>query len=225
MTKEPIWFKIILAGSMLSPQSLGLRTKGLVKGGAISLQASLPKAISKGGRMMSRRGEMRRIWFVSVMLLLTSLSLAGCTGVKIVDRAPVSLDALSLNEVRVPVDEHDLAVLAIDFDPPLEYEQIMVKGEQATLLVAVENIGLQTESDVKVKARLSVHEDDAPILEKTCLIDAIAPGQIKIARFRGISRIPYRQAYDLKVWVLPVLGEVGKANNEKGYDLYINMPQ
>ena len=101
----------------------------------------------------------------------------------------------------------------------------MIKGEQATLLVAVENIGLQTEFDVKVKARLSVGEDDAPILEKTCQIDTIAPGQIRIARFRGISRIPYRQSYNLKVWVLPVLGEVGKANNEKGYDLYINMPQ
>lgn len=173
---------------------------------------------------MSRRGEMRCIWFVTVMLL-TSLSLAGCAGVKIVDRAPVSLDALSLSKVKTPVDEHDLAVLAIDFDPPLEYEQIMVKGEQATLLVAVENIGLQTEFGVKVKARLFVNEGDTPILEKTCQIDVIAPGQIKIARFRDISRIPYQQAYNLKVWVLPVLGEVGMANNEKDYDLYINMPQ
>ncbi len=173
---------------------------------------------------MSRRGEIRCIWFVMVMLL-TSLSSAGCAGVKIVDRAPVSLDTPSLNEVRVPVDEHDLAVLAIDFDPPLEYEQIMVKGEQATLLVAVENIGLQTESDVKVKARLSALEDDTPILEKICQIETIAPGQIKIARFKGISRVPYRQAYNLKVWVLPVLDEVSMANNEKGYDLYINMPQ
>jgi hypothetical protein len=123
------------------------------------------------------------------------------------------------------VDEHDLAVLAIDFDPSLEYEQIMVKGEQATLLVAVENIGLQTEADVKVKARLSAHEDDTPILEKTCHIDTIAPGQIKIARFRGISRIPYRRAYRLKVWVLPVLGEVSTANNQKSYDLFVNMPR
>jgi hypothetical protein len=138
-------------------------------------------------------------------MMLTSLSLTGCAGVKIVDRAPVSLDTLSLNKVTIPVDEHDLAVLAIDFDPSLDYEQIMVKGE--------------------VKARLSAYEDDAPILEKTCQIDAIAPGQIKIARFRGISRIPYRPAYRLQVWVLPVFGEVGTANNQKSYDLYINMPQ
>jgi len=160
-----------------------------------------------------------------VIMMLTSLSLAGCAGVEIVDRAPVSLDTLSLTKVRTPMDEHDLAVLAIDFDPSLEYEQIVFKGEQATLLVAVENIGLQTEDDVKVKARLSAYDDDTPILEKTCHIDTIAPGQIKIARFKDISRIPYQRAYRLQVWVLPVLGEIGMANNQKSYDLYITMPR
>ena len=174
---------------------------------------------------MSQRGEMRCIWLVTVIMMLTSLSLAGCAGVEIVDRAPVSFDTLSLSKARTPVDEHDLAVLAIDFDPSLGYRQITVRGEQATLLVAVENIGLQTEADVEVKARLSAYDDDTPILEKTCHIDTIAPGQIKIARFKDISRIPYRQAYRLKVWVLPVLGEIGVANNQKSYDLYINKPQ
>ena len=174
---------------------------------------------------MSQRGEMRCIQLVIVIMMLAFLSLAGCAGVQIVDRPPVSLDTLSLGEVRAPLEEHDLAVLAIDFDPPLNYEQIMVKGEQATLLVAVENVGFQTEADVRVKARLSAYEDDTPILEKTCYIDTIAPGQIKIARFKDISRVPYRQAYRLKVWVLPVLGEIGMANNQKNYDLYINMPQ
>ena len=164
---------------------------------------------------MSQRGEMRCIWLVTVIMMLTSLSLAGCAGVEIVDRAPVSLDTLSLSKVRTPVDEHDLAVLAIDFDPSLEYEQIVVKGEQATLLVAVENIGLQTEVGVKVKARLTVLNDDDPILEKTCYIDTIAPGQIKIARFKDISRVPYRPAYRLKVWELPVVCEVCTQNNQK----------
>ena len=175
---------------------------------------------------MSQRGEMRCIWLGAVIMMLASLSLAGCAEVEIVDRATVSLDTLSLSsKIRAPVDEHDLAVLAIDFDPSLEYEQIVAKGEQATLLVAVENLGFQTEADVKVKARLSDYEDDTPILEKTCCIDTIAPGQIKIARFKDISRIPYRQAYRLKVWITPVAGEVGMANNQRSYDLYINMPQ
>jgi hypothetical protein len=154
-------------------------------------------------------------------MILASLSLAGCAGVEIVDRAPVSLDTLSLNKVKAPVDEHDLVVLAIDFAPSLDYEQIIAKGEEATLLVAVENAGLQTETDVKVKALLSTYEDDTPILEKTSYLDAIAPGQIKIACFKGISRLPYKPAYRLKVWVLPVPGEVGTANNQKSYDLYI----
>jgi hypothetical protein len=178
---------------------------------------------------MSHRGETCRIWFVVVIVMLTSLSLAGCAEIKIVDRTSDSLNTLSLSssksKVITPVEEHDLAVLAIDFDPPLDYEQIVVEGEQATLLVAVENIGLQTEADVKVKARLSASEDDALILERTCYIGAIAPGQIKIARFKDISRIPYRQEYLLKVWVLPVPGEAGVANNQRSYDLYITMPR
>ncbi|MBM4465607.1 MAG: hypothetical protein FJ014_08665 [Chloroflexi bacterium] len=165
---------------------------------------------------------MRCIWLVTVMML-ASLSLAGCAGVEIVDRAPISLDTLSRTKVRTRVYEHDLAVLAIDFDPSLDYEQIVVRGEQATLLVAVENLGFQTEADVKVKARLSGFEDDTPILEKTCYIDTIAPGQIKIARFKDISRVTYRPAYRLQVWVLPVPGEVSVENNQKSYDLYINV--
>ena len=169
---------------------------------------------------MSQRGKMRCIWLVTVIMMLASLSLAGCTTVQIVDRAPTPLDTLSPSKVRTRVDEHDVAVLAIDFDPPLDYEQIVVRGEQATLLVAVENIGLQTEADVIVKTRLSAYEDVTPILEKTCYIDTIAPGQIRIARFKDISRIPYRSVYRLKVWVLPVPGEIGIANNQRSYDLY-----
>jgi len=158
-------------------------------------------------------------------MMLASLSLAGCNGVEIVDRAPVPLDTLSLSKASPPPDEHDVAVLAIEFDPSLEYEQIMTRGEQATLLVAVENVGLQTEAEIKVKARLSTYEDDTPILEKTCYIDTIAPGQIKIARFKGISNIPYRQDYRLKVWILPVPGEIGIANNQRSYDLHLTMSQ
>ncbi len=172
---------------------------------------------------MWQRGEKRCIWLIAMIMMLVSLSLPGCATVEIVDRAPVSLDTLSLRENKTPVDEHDLAVLAIDFDPSLEYEQILAKGEQATLLVAVENVGLKTEADVTVKARLSAYEDNTPILEKTCHIDAIAPGQIKIARFKDISRIPYRSAYRLTVWVLAVPGEIGMANNQKSYDLHITI--
>jgi hypothetical protein len=172
---------------------------------------------------MWQRGETRCVWLIVVIMMLASLSLAGCAGVEIVDRAPASLDTLSLSKTRILADEHDLAVLAIDFDPSLEYEQILARGEQATLLAAVENMGLETEDDVIVKARLSAFEDETLILEKTCHIDAIAPGQIKIARFKGISRIPYRSAYRLKVWVLPVSGEISTANNQKSYDLHITV--
>jgi len=174
---------------------------------------------------MWQRGDKRYVWLIMVTMVLASLSLAGCAGVEIVDRAPASLDTLSLSKTRTLTDEHDLAVLAIDFDPSLDYEQILARGEQATLLAAVENMGVKTEIEVIVKVRLSTFEGDTLILEKTCYIDAIAPGQIKIARFKGISNVPYRLAYRLKVWVLPTPGETNTANNQKSYDLHITVSQ
>ncbi len=174
---------------------------------------------------MSQRCALRYIWLITLSVALASLTATGCAGVEIVDRAPVSLNTVSVGKNTTPIEEHDLAVLAIDFDPSLDATQIMVKDKRATLLVAVENVGLQAEYDVKVKARLSDYEDETLILEKTCYIDSIAPGQIKIARFKGIYRIPYRSSYRLKVWVVPVDGETGLANNQKSYDLYINIPQ
>ena len=161
---------------------------------------------------------------VTITTLLALLALAGCARVEVVDRFPPSTDEIASIPTQTPA-KHDLAVLAIDFDPPLEYEQLTASPEGVTLLVAVENSGLCTETDVKVKVELSSDEGHNLIVRRISYIDAIAPGEVKIARFKNLSRIPYRPTYRLRVQVLPVQGEVNKANNRRGYDLYVVGPR
>ncbi len=173
---------------------------------------------------MKRRAKMRCVWLL--VLAVALVSLPGCVKINIVDRTPATvLPPMELG-AAANADEHNLAVLAIDFDPPLEYEQIMAsKREGITLLVAVENTGGSSEDSVTVQAELSTDDGQTVILEDENLIPVIAPGEIKIVRFKTLGDIPYRSAYQLKVRVVPVKGEARTANNQKSYDLYITQPE
>ena len=165
--------------------------------------------------------------FNALAVTITFLALpvlAGCAQVEVVDRFPLPADKMASIPTRTPA-EHDLAVLAIDFDPPLEYEQLTVSPEGVTLLVAVENAGVHTETNVKVEAELSSDGGRNLIARRTGYIDTIAPGEVKIVRFKNLSRIPYRLTYRLRVRVLPVQGETNTANNQRGYDLYVIEPR
>jgi hypothetical protein len=172
---------------------------------------------------MKRRAKMRCVWLL--VLAVALVSLPGCVKINIVDRTPATVLPPVELDAAANADEHNLAVLAIDFDPPLEYEQIMAGREGITLLVAVENTGGSSENGVTVQAELSTDDGQMVILEDETLIPAIAPGEIKIVRFKTVGDIPYRSAYQLKVEVVPVKGEARTANNQKNYDLYVTQPE
>jgi hypothetical protein len=156
----------------------------------------------------------------SVLLLVTTV-LAGCVSVTVVDRSK-SLDGMPDSE-RDIVEEHDLAVLAVDFDPPLNYQEIMAcksRGEGITLLVAIENTGVNTEQNVLVQARLSERSSGTLYIEKRGTIETIAPGEIKIVQLRDTD-VPFSFEYTLAVSVIPVIGETRLDDNLKTYDLLI----
>jgi hypothetical protein len=172
---------------------------------------------------MKHRAQMWCVWLLA--LVVVPILLPGCVQINIVDRTPtITLPTAELDSFA-NADKHDLAVLAIDFDPPLEYEQIMASREGITLLVAVENSGGNSEDNVTVQVELATDEGQTIVLKDESLIPAIAPGEIKIARFKSLGDIPYRTAYQLKVWVAPVTGEALITNNQKSYDLYITQPE
>jgi hypothetical protein len=162
---------------------------------------------------------------VLVTLAVTVMWASGCAHVQIIDRTPSTVEPTPLAHEQ-DADDHNLAVLAVDFDPPLEYDEIMAsrnRGEGITLLVAVENTGSVTERDVALEAELSRGEGTTLILHKQGTIDVIGPGEIKLARFKD-TEIPFSYEYQLKVQVLPVEGEMRLADNVKSYDLVVTRP-
>jgi hypothetical protein len=157
-----------------------------------------------------------------IALALATVILGGCINIQIVDRTP------TVSETFVPegqdrLEEHDIAVLAVDFEPPLEYDEIVAlksRGEGITLLVAVENTGANTEQNVVVEVELSDENGETIFLHQQGGIDVVVPGEIKIVQFED-TEIPFSYSYQLRVWAAPVPGETHLGDNEKVYDLFI----
>ena len=172
--------------------------------------------------MLSRKSK-SVVAFLFVVLIAAGLS--GCIQIQIVDRTPASTEGTPFAQEQRP-GEHNLAVLAVDFDPPLVYEEIMARrdrGEGITLLVAVENTGTVAEDDVVVEVELSKDKGKTLFLHKQALIDAVVPGEIKLVHFKD-TEIPFSYEYQLRVRVKPVAGETRVIDNEKSYDLLMTHP-
>jgi len=167
---------------------------------------------------MWHRRDGRRLWLIVAIALLVMLLSSGCVQIEVLDLR--RSEAVPTLIPRPSTGEHDLALLALDFEPPLEGENLP-SGEGVTLLVAVENMGVWTETNVKVEARLSSYDGKEVLLERTGYIDVIAPGETKVVRLRSRVRIPYRPVYLLEVHVLPVEREVYPTNNHKCYEIRI----
>jgi len=163
-----------------------------------------------------------RVRLAFFVLLLSVTVLSGCVNVQVVDRS-VSAPNSVLGAKQNFAEEHDLSVLAVDFDPPLNYEEIMAcksRGEGITLLVAIENTGVSSEQNVLVQASLSELSSGTIYVEKRGTIETIAPGEIKIVHLRDTD-IPFSFEYSLAVSVVPVEGETRLEDNFKTYDLLI----
>lgn len=148
------------------------------------------------------------------------LVLTGCIRVEVVDHQEKT-DVKATSPSQITPDEHDLAILAMDFEPQLDYKQIVNNPDGVTLLIAVENTGLSTETDVSIKAQLSADEGRTIIVERSTEIASIAPGETQVVRFTQIPRPPYRPTYQLSVQVVAVPGETNLVNNSRIYDLLI----
>lgn len=166
--------------------------------------------------------ELRRV-LALLALMLCSLSLSGCDPVEIKEQVPAPLDEAPVAYESRPV-EHDLAILAIDFDPPLDNEELWAQPEQVTLLVALENRGLSPEQEAKVSAELCDLYQSEPLLRQSTTLAGLAPGEVEVVRFSGISNVPYRRRYQLEVRIAPVDGEWALANNARVYELTIRQP-
>jgi len=162
---------------------------------------------------------------ILVFITLAAIGMGGCINIQVIDRTPSTIDLTPFAPDQ-DVEEHNLAVLAVDFDPPLVYEEIMARkerGEGITLLVAVENTGATTEQDVSVEVELAKDKGKTLFLHKQGRIETIAPGEIKLVHFED-TEIPFSYEYRLLVRVETAKGETRVMDNVKTYDLLITQP-
>jgi hypothetical protein len=107
---------------------------------------------------------------------------------------------------------HDLAVISLDFDPPLRVLQIERVASDLSLLVAVDNKGTFTERQVAIVAELR-SQDDELLVRQRKVVDSIAPGQAAVVKVTGFGKIPARPGYVVAARVESVAGESNVDNN------------
>ena len=111
----------------------------------------------------------------------------------------------------------------MDFDPPLNYQQLILRRQAVELLVAVENNGRVTERDVTVGARLSSPEDPDFVVTQDASLSSIAPGEIQVVRFaRSRERSPFTRSTAWKCGSIRSLGSAILADNQKAFDIQIH---
>jgi len=165
----------------------------------------------------------RKVARIAGMLLLALVTLSGCVRVEVVDTTPVAgTPGAAIKPAVVSGGGHNLAVLAVDFDPPLDYQQLVAQRQAVTLLVAIENTGDVTERDVTVRAQLSTPENPDFLLTQGASLVSIAPGEVQVAHFSRLGEIPYYPAYHLEVMVDPVAGEGDRSDNGKAFDIQVH---
>lgn len=172
---------------------------------------------------MGPRNSRLMIPRIAGTFILVLATLAACAEVEVMDTTPAAKpeDTFS-SPLSAGSGEHNLAVLAVDFDPPLSYQQLIVRRQSVALLVAIENTGTRTERNVTVRVQLSTLEDSGLLLTEGASVASIAPGEIQVVRFARLGEIPYHHTYHLEVAVDPVDWESDLSDNRKAFDIQIH---
>lgn len=154
-------------------------------------------------------------------LFLISLAVLGCqSSIEVVTPAVTPV----LPVVTIVPAPYDLAIIDVDFDPSLDYSQIVSDGG-VTLLIAVENQGLASESNVEVTARLLetvAGEQPRELLNETAVIRSLAPREVRVVRFNQVTDLPLRERYELSVELVPVQGERDLRDNARIFDILVH---
>lgn len=118
---------------------------------------------------------------------------------------------------------HSIALIGVDFDPPLDYFRLM-PNSGLTLLVAVENRGFMAAPYVEVRGRLLDPTEanvQAIILDEVIVVRDLAPGELRVVRFSEVRDLPIRARYELVVQVGHVPGDAVTEDNIRSYDILV----
>jgi hypothetical protein len=172
-----------------------------------------PDATHGAERRKTHRSMAALAWLG--LLVGVAIVLSGCLS----DIAPEQPPPVATVEPA----EHQLRIIAVDFDPPLDYTQL-VSNDGVTLMVAVENQGQGDETGVRVSARLlnpNVVSQAVGILDETVVLTEVPAGQVRVARFSHATGFPLLARYRLEVAVEPVFGELQREDNFRVYEIIV----
>lgn len=160
-------------------------------------------------RLFSRQGK--HVLFL--LLLAAAVMLGGCGSIGLVPvlSGPTADKAAAVkNNANL---RHDLAVISLDFDPPLRVLQVDKVPSNLVLLVAVDNLGGFTERKVGVTVELRAEGSDDVLVRKETTVESIAPGHATVVKLGNFPSIPPRNGYVLVVSLDQVPGELETQNN------------
>lgn len=139
--------------------------------------------------MPSRRGAARGPATIALLVAL-ALILSSCEF--IVEEPRSARDDVQRNAMSTAVadlPDYDVAVSAIDFDPPLKRETLVSTQQSVKLLAAVENRGTMQLNRLMVEARVTSQKGDFSA-QDSVPIDRLSPGETKVVEFEGVAPVP-----------------------------------
>ncbi|HEX2988144.1 MAG TPA: hypothetical protein VHS06_08240 [Chloroflexota bacterium] len=153
--------------------------------------------------MPGNRGAARVVAFLLALSAL-ALILSGCELV-VVESSGVRGDAQrnAMSTAVADLPDYDIAVSAIDFDPPLKQQTIPTTQKGLKLLAAIENKGTMPLNQLVVEARLSSQKGEFSAQDKV-QVDRLSPGETRVVEFAGVApaqMLPRSPAYRIKVTV------------------------
>lgn len=109
---------------------------------------------------------------------------------------------------------HDLALVSLSFEPPLQTISSIDAARQVKLVAVVDNRGTRPELDVLVTAVLRTADSGEIKAVQTSTIERLAPGEARVVRFGNLDGLPHASQYLVTVRIAQVPGESAIENNE-----------
>jgi hypothetical protein len=121
------------------------------------------------------------------------------------------------------IEVQNLAITAVDFDPPLN-SNLAKLLDHISLLAVIENRGTQPARNISVHAQLFGIDSVVPLLETSTVIEHLVPGESRVVQFDQLPSIPVKTAYRLTISAHAVDGSALPNSSTRTYRIELTMP-
>lgn len=154
---------------------------------------------------MPGRDAMRGLAVLTFLFVLVAvILLAGCSvSVEEPRLATEKEQRTALSTSAAPLPQYDVAISAVDFDPPLRGEALLTVQQPVKLVAAIENKGAMQLSKLTVEARVTDRRGDVSLQDRVSL-DKLSPGETRVVEFGRSSplvSLPHSSSFRVTVSV------------------------